>query len=146
MQAGSGILLDTVALYRLLNGDITARSVLNAIRRAEERKALYVSVVTPVEVSLAAQKRNASRMELNGLGPISWCSSGVRNIGARWVGIGGRVGLSATETPSRLGHRDPCDALIVATAHVRRLSLITADERILALAGREPGYLRVLAC
>ncbi|MBU6372062.1 MAG: PIN domain-containing protein [Alphaproteobacteria bacterium] len=127
-------------------GEGLSSDVLAAVDVAGRSGRLFVSVVTPIEVALAAQKKNASRINLDGLGPIGWCSIGVRNLGARWASIGQRVALSASETPRRLGYRDPCDALIVATAHARRLRLVTSDERILALAKRDPVYLDALRC
>lgn len=142
----AGVLLDTVALYRVLNGEKIARTAYAAMMAAQASGKLFVSVVLPIEVALASQKKGATRMELSGLDAKAWCSAGPRNLRARWVGIGQRVALSAGEASRRLGHRDPCDALIVATAHVRRLCLVTADERILALSARHPAYLAALAC
>lgn len=146
LRGQAGVLLDTVTFYRVLNGDAIKRAAYATMMAAQAKGRLFVSVVMPIEVALASQKKGATRMELSGLDAKAWCSAGARNLQARWVGIGQRVALSAAEASRRLEHRDPCDALIVATAHVRRLCLITADERMIALGDRNPDYLGALAC
>ena len=48
--------------------------------------------------------------------------------------------------PGVYGSGDPGDCFLIATARVRRLSLVTRDTKIIALAKRERDYLDVIVC
>ena len=53
------------------------------------------------------------------------------------------VALSASYLPGNL-HRDPADRLLIASARVLDVPIVTRDERILAYA--EQGHVQVIAC
>ncbi|MFM9197801.1 MAG: PIN domain-containing protein [Planctomycetia bacterium] len=50
---------------------------------------------------------------------------------ARSIDVDHRVAIEAYKLPGRF-HKDPADRMLVATARINDLTLVTADERILA--------------
>ena len=56
-----------------------------------------------------------------------------------------RIAIEAAAVPAIYGYGDPGDCFLIATARIRKLTLVTRDTRIIALAKREPAYLTVMA-
>lgn len=56
------------------------------------------------------------------------------------------IAVEAAAVPATYGHGDPGDCFLIATARIRKLSLVTHDTRILDLAASNPGYLSVINC
>ncbi len=54
--------------------------------------------------------------------------------------------MEAARVPEIYGYGDPGDCFLIATARVHKLTLVTRDARILALAALQPEYLSALAC
>lgn len=60
-----------------------------------------------------------------------WVRSAVDSMEARSIDVDHRVAIEAYKLPGRF-HKDPADRMLVATARINDLTLVTADERILA--------------
>jgi len=60
-----------------------------------------------------------------------WVWSAIDSIEARSLDVDHRVAIKAYKLPGRF-HNDPADRMLVATARIHGLTLMTADERILA--------------
>ena len=60
-----------------------------------------------------------------------WVRSAVDSIEARSIPLDHRIAIEAYRLPGRF-HKDPADRILVATARLGQLTLVTADERILA--------------
>jgi PIN domain nuclease of toxin-antitoxin system len=60
-----------------------------------------------------------------------WVRSAIDSLEARSIDIDHQIAIEAYKLPGRF-HKDPADRLLVATARLRDLTLVTADERILA--------------
>ena len=99
-----------------------SRALLEAT--AEE---LWVSAVSSLEI---ARLVAGGLVELRG-SLDRWVRSAVDSIEARSIDVDHRVAIEAYELPGRF-HKDPADRLLVATARLHDLTLVTADERILA--------------
>ena len=101
------ILLDTHVLVRLLSGDPKlGKRARVTIDRAGSRDEVFVSAISSTFRARAIED------------------------GIQEAPIDGEVGIVAAELPS--DHQDPADRLLVATAIVRGLTLLTADHVLLA--------------
>lgn len=88
---------------------------------------LCVSAVSSLEI---ARLVAGGLLELRG-SLDRWVRSAIDSIEARSIDVDHRVAIEAYELPGRF-HKDPADRLLVATARLHDLTLVTADERILA--------------
>jgi PIN domain nuclease of toxin-antitoxin system len=90
---------------------------------------LFVSTISHLEVArLVAHKRLQLACSIR-----EWCERGLSEIDASVVDMDPRIALEAYDLPG-VFHEDPSDRIIVATARVQGLTLLTADERILKYA------------
>ena len=100
----------------------TARSTV-----ADENSALFVSPVSSLEISRLAWGGHltlAGRLQ-------TWVSESLNALLADTVPLTHEIAITAYDLPGEF-HRDPADRMLVATARVLDLTLMTADERILA--------------
>ena len=143
----AGLLLDTNALIWLLSGDPLDEAALFAIAEAQAAKALFVSPISAWEAALAQQKANpARRPNLSGLDAATWFQRGRRNIGARLATISQLIALEAARVPGIYAIGDPGDCFLIATARIRKLSIVTRDTQMAELAAKQPHYLSVICC
>lgn len=91
---------------------------------------LCVSAVSSLEI---ARLVSGNLLELQG-SLDRWVRTAVDSIEARSIDIDHRIAIEAYKLPGRF-HKDPADRLLVATARINGLTLVTADERILAYRG-----------
>ena len=90
-------------------------------------RALYVSPVSSLEIArLAAHGRLELAPDVAG-----WVTASLDLLACATVEVGHDIATCAYALPGAF-HRDPADRLLVATARVHGLTLLTADERILA--------------
>lgn len=88
---------------------------------------LCVSSVSSLEI---ARLVSGGLLELKG-SLDRWVRFAVDSIEARSIDVDHRVAIEAYKLPRRF-HKDPADRMLVATARIHDLTLVTADERILA--------------
>jgi PIN domain nuclease of toxin-antitoxin system len=120
------ILLDTHIWVWWVQGDRRLRPPQRLILRKSESQGLGVSVISCWEVAELVQKR---RLELPC--PVTtWLHSALDYPGIQLVAFTTRIAVEANQLPGQF-HRDPADQIIVATARVQDLPLLTADARIL---------------
>lgn len=62
--------------------------------------------------------------------PLEWIHLALQYPGVRLIELSPEVCVASTELPGEF-HRDPADQILVATARVHDLELVTADARIL---------------
>jgi PIN domain nuclease of toxin-antitoxin system len=141
------LLLDTNALIWLTETKPMGAIALMAIADAQAARTLYVSPVSAWEIALASRKKDtARRPDLGGLDPASWFREARRVAGAKLILIGSQIALEAARVPALLGQGDPGDCFIAATAHVKRLAVVTRDSSLEALSVAQPEYLDVVPC
>lgn len=88
--------------------------------------ALHVSAISTLEIS-----RLVSLDQLRLSSPVrAWCDRSRRALGAASVDLDDNIAIEAYSLPG-VFHADPTDRILVATARVRGLRLVTADRRIL---------------
>lgn len=119
---------------------------LFAIAEAQAADRIFVSPITAWEAALALTKKPARRPDLKGQDAASWFKNGRRQMGARMLQAGLKVGLEAARVPEVYGNGDPGDCYIIATARVHGLAVVTRDRQMIRLAQRDPEYLQVVAC
>lgn len=119
------ILLDTHVLVRYLMGDKKlGRRAVSSIDKALDDDEVFVSAITFWELAMLVERR---RLQLDMTVP-AFRTIALRH-GIHEEAIDGYIAISAAELPD--GHGDPADRMLVATAMLRGLTLITADETLL---------------
>ena len=88
---------------------------------------LCVSAVSSLEIARLVSGR---LLELQG-NLDRWVRTAIDSIEARSLDVDHRVAIEAYKLPGRF-HKDPADRMLVATARIHSLTLVTADERILS--------------
>lgn len=88
---------------------------------------LYVSTISTLEI---ARLVSAGLVGLSGsLG--SWISETIDSLLCGTVEVSHDIALGAYSLPGHF-HKDPADRVLIATARIHEMTLVTADDRILA--------------
>jgi PIN domain nuclease of toxin-antitoxin system len=137
--------MDTHALFWLLDGSHLEAAARVAIAEAQESGGMHVSAVSAWEAAVAITKRS-NRPNLVGLDAADWFRVVLRLPGVRLIGLPRRIALEAASVPAISGWGDPFDCLLIATARVKKLPIITRDRNINRLAHRRPDYVQTIVC
>ena len=113
------MILDTCALLWLAQGG--GKLSKSAARKIDAAPVVYVSAITGYEIGI---KYRGGKLELPAL-PSEWLAAIVEHHGLAVVPLDLPICVRATELPAI--HKDPCDRLIIATAMIHRLAVVTAD-------------------
>lgn len=133
------LLLDTHVWLWLISGEKTLSSKsLSIIQTANETQTLYLSDISLWEMSMLASK---NRIILN-QPVLAWIHMAIKLTGVRLIRLTSEICVESTELPGMF-HGDPADRLIVATARVMNLHLMTRDAKILEYGHSK--FLQVLA-
>ena len=87
-------------------------------------------IVSPVSALEIARLVDVGRIELD-VGTKQWLDDTITSLRCRTIEVSHGIAVEAYDLPGAL-HKDPADRLLVATARVHELTLLTADEQILA--------------
>lgn len=93
----------------------------------DSRNALYVSTISTLEI---ARLTAIGTLELSE-SLSDWVTATLRSLNCGAIEISHTIAVSAYSLSGDF-HKDPADRILVATARLHRLVLISADERILA--------------
>lgn len=132
-------LLDTHVLVWLAEGlpDLSESS-RDKIDGASRQGGLAVSSISFWEIAMLAARQRIS-LSL----PVSaWRDLVLESTGISELVVTGDIGIESVLLPSPL-HEDPADRLLIATARLQGLRLVTRDERILDYGAA--GHVNVLA-
>jgi len=142
-----GLLLDShILLWLQLQMPLDSGALLR-ITQARASQRLFMSDISIWELGVAAHKKNFERRpDLRGLSVQQWFAKTTAQFQIRPLRISQGIALEAANVPGTYGSGDPGDCFLIATARVRRLSLVTRDTKMIALAKREPDYLDVTVC
>lgn len=140
-RAAGGLLLDSHIWLWLLSGHHGRMpvAVLQELLRPNRETPLAISEATPWEVMTKAHR---GRLLLE-LPPATWMARALSAPGIQCHPLRRAVLLEAATLPEG-APRDPFDRVIVATARLEGMTLVTADQAIVAWAKRT-GEVRVLA-
>lgn len=125
-----GVLLDTHIWLRLeaMTAPI-ARAALQAIETARREQSVYVSVISVWELAMLVVRK---RFELNK--PVRiWVQEAFDQPDIQLLPLGPDIAIEATELPRPM-RKDPADRIILASARVEGLTLITSDLPMLSFA------------
>lgn len=122
------LLLDThIWIWSLLQPERMAPRVQTALQDPANEK--WLSPISVWELVILVEKK---RVSLN-VSVDEWVAQAMAVAPVREATLTTEVALATNKT--RLSHRDPADAFLVATAKVFDLTLVTADARLLAAKG-----------
>lgn len=127
MLSPAPVLLDTHAWIWLVLGEkkLIHKTVL-FVEEALNKQSVYLSDISLWEVSMSAKK---GRITL-GQPTLSWIKNAIKLSGVHLVRLTPEINVESTELPGEF-HGDPADRLLIATARILNLTLITRDEKIL---------------
>jgi PIN domain nuclease of toxin-antitoxin system len=141
------VLLDTNALLWSGNAVIIRPDASIAIPVAQATESLFACSISVWELTFAARKRHLpSRPDLCGKTPGNWFDDAVQRLGATVLDIDTATAAEAAEIALNYGSGDPGDCFLLAIAHIRNMTLVTRDARIVGFARDNPDYLSVIQC
>jgi PIN domain nuclease of toxin-antitoxin system len=118
------ILLDThVLIWAVEKPEELGKNSKSLLEDGENE--IFISPVSTLEI---AQLISSGRIELNQT-LNSWLKKALKNLKAETVPFTHETAEAAYKLPEPF-HKDPADRILVATAVLENLSLMTADERI----------------
>ena len=133
------LLLDTCALLWTLNRDPLLAGARKAISQAASTGALYLSPVSAWEIGLLVRR---GRLDLR-IAAESYVERAFELPGVHIAALTPEIAVRSSYLPGDL-HEDPADRILVSTAIVMGLRLVTRDRRLLDYAAQ--GFLAVMAC
>lgn len=122
------LLLDThIWLWSLLEPARLTKGVAGALE--DERNELWLSPISVWELTILMEKgRVTVEADLE-----EWVAQAMEKSAAKEAPVTREVALETRKI--HLPHRDPADRFLAATASVFDLTLVTADQHLLALKG-----------
>jgi PIN domain nuclease of toxin-antitoxin system len=133
------ILLDTCALIWIMNKEPVLPAALSAIERAARAGGLYASPVSAWEIGILVTR---GRLVLDVTAEV-YVSRAFSRPGVQIAALTPEIAVRSAHLPGTL-HGDPADRMLVATAMLMGLKLMTRDRRILDYAAQ--GHLSVSPC
>ena len=125
-----GVLLDTHIWIQLQSGSPTlSKSALEAIEIAAFTGSVYVPSISVWEIAMLIWKK---RLLLD-RSVHRWVTEALDKPGIQLLPLSPEIAIEAAELPVPM-HKDPADRMIVASARVERLMLITCDKPMLAFS------------
>ncbi len=130
------LLLDTHIWIWYLTGDAThlSPSVVSLLDRVGSTSGLRVSDISYWEVTVKAAK-NKLRLSVDA---AIWLQRAERAPGIRFLPLERDVLLLSTRL-SGTAHNDPADRMLIASAQINNIPLVTADKLIVDYARTVPG-------
>ena len=130
MSSIAPLLLDTHIWLRFqgISGEIkpSARPV---IEQAAAANSVFVSVISIWEIALLVRLQ---RLSLN-VSVDRWTTEALTKPGIHLLPFTPQIAIDSVDLPDPM-HKDPADRILVATARIERLTLVTRDRDILAFA------------
>ncbi len=110
---------------------------------AQDEGKLFVSPITAWELALAVRKPN-NAPQLGEVTARKWFKDAVAAVEARVVPIGSRIAHLSASVVTDMGHKDPGDCYIIASAQHKKVPVITRDQRIIQMSST--GFVEAIAC
>ena len=117
------ILLDTCILLWLASEQSALTEGVKKIL-LDHAGNLYISSISAFEIAIKAKK---GKIELP-LPPAEWIKEALRLHGIEEIPINTHIAVTSVMLPKI--HNDPCDRIIVATASVHNMFIVTKDQTI----------------
>lgn len=128
----AGLLLDTHIWlrYQGISGDLH-KSALPAIHQAAASGTLFVSVISIWELAMLVKKDRVSLHTHVG----RWAEEALSQPGINLLPLSPEIAIESVNLPDPI-HKDPSDRILIASARVERLTLVTRDTEVLEFAVR----------
>ncbi len=120
------IILDTHIWVWWVHGDSTLPASTRALLDSAEQTGIGVSAISCWGVAKLVECRRLSLP----CPVFDWIQQALAYPGVRLVELSPRICVESTQLPGSF-HRDPADQIIVATARIFDVPLVTADAKIL---------------
>jgi PIN domain nuclease of toxin-antitoxin system len=133
------LLLDTCALLWLVNRDPMLPEALRSMKRAAAAGGIYLSPVSAWEIGLLVKR---GRLQLE-IAVETYVQKAFSLPGVRIAQLTPEIAVKSSHLPGEL-HDDPADRMLVSTALVMGLKLVTRDKRLLDYGAK--GLLAVMPC
>lgn len=136
----TNILLDTHAFLWLMNGDETLKPKARELIRSNcKENDLLLSVISLWEIALLVKKGKISLTQ-----PLPQWIEQVKALSVlKAVNLDVDIALESCLLPGDF-HGDPADRMIVATARILNVPLMTRDKKIIDYA--QSPYLKIIPC
>ena len=133
------ILLDTCALLWTLNRDPMFPAALKSIQTAAQAGELFLSPVSAWEIGILVSRGRLSF----GIPADVYIARAFSRPGVRIAALSPQIAVRSCSLPGSF-HADSADRMLVSTAMLLGLKLVTRDSRILAYGAQ--GHITVLPC
>lgn len=133
------LLLDTHIFIWLMNGDesLSSTARLHIDRIVKEEGGIGISTISLWEISmLSARKRILLSQPI-----LKWITHSLQAPGIYLFDLTPEVAVESCSLPNHF-HGDPADRIIISTARILDVPLMTRDEKILAY--NQEGFIRCL--
>ncbi len=126
MSAEAGLLLDTHIWLWLISGsaELNNKTVKLLDGAAKEGKLFVPEIAVWELATLTAKKRLTLGMPIK-----NWVQEAIQKPGIEMTPLSWEISIESTMLPGVL-HADPADRIIIATARIKKYSLVTRDEKI----------------
>jgi len=121
------MLIDTHIWIWWVNGDPQLKPEHIAVLAAAQPTGIEVSIISCWEVAKLVEYK---RLTLT-LPVLDWLNLALSYPGVRLLPLTPEIVVDSTQLPG-VFHRDPADQMIVATARMHQIPLMTQDSKILA--------------
>ncbi len=124
------LLLDTHVWLRYGNSSSPfRRAAIDAIDEGLESGAVYVSIISIWEIALLVRQ---NKLALH-VSVERWVDHALAVSGLQLLPLSPQIAIESVNLPEPM-HKDPADRILVASARVERLTLVTADKAVLKFA------------
>lgn len=128
-----GILLDTHAWIWLMEGSPElSHKLQKKINQAAKNQSVAIAAISLWEISML-ERKGRIRLEKP---LLIWLKEALALPGMELMPLTLEIAVESSQLPNGF-HGDPADRLIVATARIHQLNLLTRDEKILEYAEKD---------
>jgi PIN domain nuclease of toxin-antitoxin system len=128
-----GLLLDThVWIWYVIGSNEINKSLRKEIGDAIKNNNIYIAAISLWEISMLASRR---RVILE-MPCLEWIKNAINYTHAKILQLSPEIAVESSNLPDSF-HDDPADRLIVATARVEALIIVTRDKRIFEYSKRK---------
>jgi PIN domain nuclease of toxin-antitoxin system len=139
MSDYGGLLLDTCTIIFGAIGTKIKALAMDAINKAIDEGDIRISPISAWEIGmLMAKNKIASTSQ-----PLDFFNQSLIRTQGKKCELTAEILVSSCYLPGRL-HNDPMDRILIATARLHDLTLVTSDSAILAYGAA--GHVKVLEC